>query len=96
MNRDKVVELILILFPYWNHFDWSKVEIHHGEYRDDKFKHSDSIYNIEFKSPACDKDLMQVTIFSDGIRAWKNSNICALSGQFTAYKFLKKNLKKVL
>ncbi len=90
MKKSEVIELILICFPHWNHFDWNGEDpnFHFGEFDHKGSRHADSIYVIRFTAPSS-ADVIQFTIFKDGIHAWNNSRPLPLFHQFAAHNFLK-------
>lgn len=91
MNKSDVKKLILILFPHWSHYDWNGWDknFYFGEYGPDKMRHTNALYVIHFTNPAFDKEIVQLTIFPDGINCWRNARIQPLPNQFKAHNFLK-------
>ena len=89
MTRKQTLELILILFPQYSHYDWSTADIHVAEYDRDRCKHTDAIQVIQFPCPAWHKDHYQITIFPDGLQIWENNKVKGNPHQFKAHNYLK-------
>lgn len=96
MTRKQALELILILFPHYSHYDWSNIDIHVGEYDRKGWRHTDAIQVIQFPSPAWHKDHYQITIWKDGLQIWKNHNVEGNSNQFKAHNYLKELLSELV
>ena len=91
MKKNDVIQLIFILFPEWNHYDMTGEDdnFYFGEYGQDRMRHTDALYVIRFSNPSWMKEIIQLTIFDDGINCWKDSINVPLPNQFKALNFLK-------
>lgn len=96
MKRQQALELILILFPQYSHYDWSIANIHVGEYDRGGCKHREAIQIIQFPSPAWYKDHYQITIFPEGLQVWKNHTPEGNTNQFKAHNYLKGIFSKIV